>query len=132
MMSLDRNHTAETLDRLAALVASVRVGCAWDVAGIKAGLVAAANRRNVTIAQLAAAAIIVAEDPQALTPQRIAHDGPWWGKAAGEHNTTSAMRVFNPATACAICTYEADDHHHPHLADHEYVHPSTHTPRRTA
>lgn len=78
---MNRNYGPKVLDDLAALVASTRADTkpTWQLAGIRAALVAAGQRDGtITLPQLAYAATTVALDPTARTPQRIAHDGPWW------------------------------------------------------
>lgn len=111
---MDRSYGPNVLDDLAALVASTRgqTKPAWQHAGIKAALVAAGKRDStITIAQLAHAALTVALDPQARTPQRIAHDGPWWNHPNVATNRTRRI-AHDDCSACLRPRGHCDDDGH--------------------
>lgn len=107
------NHSTGTLDALAALVASARTDAGhsrWDVQGVRAALIQAANRPEpMTLAQLTAAALTCATDADARTPVRIAHDGPWWTRPndSRDLNPSSLVRPMSPDD-CDICSRQPE------------------------
>lgn len=115
------SQSTETLDALAALVASARKDRGlpqWDIQGIRAGLIQAAKRTEpITLAKLAHAAITCAEDAESKTPIRIAHDGKHW--QATEPPQQGSHITYASPTDCDICSRrreicDLDD-------SHEYV-----------
>lgn len=81
-MTMIESHSRATLEALAALVTSARAdhgGSPWQLAGVRAALIAAGNRPEpMSLARLTNAALLAAVNPGYMTPMMIAKDGDHW------------------------------------------------------